>query len=81
MSLSLTTVEIKTAWLSKINWTQAVAGSAMILAWLTGGHVGMTPDQQAAVITTIGVIGNIVTWVVKTWFTPTVTPSSAGVSS
>ena len=69
-------VDIKSAWLSKINWTQVVSGSAMILAWYTGGHLSLTPDQQSALVVTIGVIGNISTWVVKTWFTPTVSAAS-----
>lgn len=72
-----TTVQIKSAWVSKINWTQAVSGVAMLLAWFSGGKIGLTTEQQAAVVTTIGVATNIVTWIIKTWFTTTVTPSSA----
>ena len=70
-------VSVKSAWLSKINWTQAVSGAAMIIAYLSGGKMSLTPDQQAALVVSIGVLGNVATWVIKTWFTATVTPSSA----
>ena len=69
-------VSVKSAWLSKINWTQAVAGAAMILTFISGGKMDLTADQQAALVMSIGVLGNIVTWIIKTWFTPTVTPAS-----
>lgn len=71
------TVETKSAWASKINWTQAVGGAAMVLTFVSGGKVGMTADQQAATVVVIGVIQSVMTWVIKTWFTPTVTPASA----
>lgn len=70
-------VPVKSAWLSKINWTQAVSGFAMILGFVTGNAVSLTADQQGALIVVIGLIGNIVTFVMKTWFTKSVTPSSA----
>jgi hypothetical protein len=70
-------VSVKSAWLSKINWTQAASGAAMILAYISGGKMNITPDQQAALVVSIGVLGNVATWVIKTWFTATVTPSSA----
>ena len=70
-------VPVKSAWLSKINWTQAVASVAMVLTLVTGNAVALTGDQQSAIVVTIGVIGNIVTFVMKTWFTKSVTPSSA----
>jgi hypothetical protein len=70
------TVPVASSWSSKINWTQAVSGLAMLLAWYSGGKINLTGDQQLALVTTIGVITNIVTWVLRTWFTKTVTPSS-----
>lgn len=68
-------VETKSAWASKINWTQAVSLVATILA-VKG--VNLDPDTQIAVVMTIQGIQAIVTWVFRTWFTTTVTPSSAG---
>lgn len=69
-------VPTKSAWLSKINWTQGVSSVAMLLTLVSGGTLSLTADQQTAIIVTIGVVGDIATWVIKTWFTPTVTPAS-----
>lgn len=69
-------VPTKSAWLSKINWTQGVSSLAMVLTLVSGGKLNLTADQQTAIIVTIGVVGDIATWVIKTWFTPTVTPAS-----
>ena len=70
------TVPIVSAWASKINWTQAVAAFAMILTLVSGGRVGMDADQQAAAVVTIGVACNIATWIMKTFFTARVHPTS-----
>lgn len=59
---------------SKINWTQVVASLAMLLAFVSGGKVGLDASQQAAVIVVIGVVFNIITWILRTWFSPTITP-------
>lgn len=69
-------VKVKSAWTSKINWTQVVAALSMIVAFATGNKIDLTAAEQSAIIVAIGVIGNITTFVIKTWFTPTVTPSS-----
>lgn len=69
-------VDVKSAWLSKINWTQAVAGATSVLTAVTGGQVGLTPEQQVSVVTGITLLQGLATWVIKTWFTPTVTASS-----
>jgi hypothetical protein len=69
-------VPVSSAWTSKINWTQAVSATAMILTFATGGKVGMDAGQQAAAVVTIGVVTNVVTWVMKTWFTSTVHEAS-----
>lgn len=70
------TVPVKSAWYSKINWTQAVATGAMVITLVTGGKLSISGDQQAAIVTTIGVIGGIVTFVCRTWFNGSVSPSS-----
>jgi len=70
------TVPIVSAWASKINWTQAVAAFAMILTLVSGGKVGMDADQQTAAVVTIGVACNIATWIMKTFFTARVHPTS-----
>jgi hypothetical protein len=70
----LTTVEVQSAWWSKINWVQGM----MVVSMLTAKFgFTITADQQAAIIVAIGVVGSFVTWVLRTWFTKTVTPSAA----
>lgn len=69
-------VETKSAWSSKINWTQAVAVTASILTFATGGKIGIPPEQQIAIVTLITTAQGLVTWIMKTWFTPTVSPTS-----
>jgi hypothetical protein len=70
------TVPVVSAWSSKINWTQAVAAFAMILTLVSGGKLGMDADQQTAAVVTIGVVCNITTWIMKTYFTTSVHPTS-----
>jgi hypothetical protein len=48
----------------------------MILTLVSGGKVGMDADQQTAAVVTIGVACNIATWVMKTFFTARVHPTS-----
>jgi hypothetical protein len=69
-------VPVKSAWLSKINWTQIVSIVAMVIAFATSNKFQIDVNQQAAIVVVIGVIGNGLTLVLKTWFTPTVTPAS-----
>ena len=70
------TVPVTSAWTSKVNWTQGVSAFAMILTFLSGGHAGLSPDQQAAVVVTIGVVCNVATWAMKTFFTDSVHAAS-----
>lgn len=69
-------VSTQSAWASKINWTQAISGGAAALVFLTGGKVNIPPDVQLAIVTGIGVAGTVVTWIMRTWFSKTVTPAS-----
>ena len=68
-----TLVDVKSAWLSKINWTQAVGFLAMMLAFF---GIDMPADTRAAIVTMIGAGTQVATWIIKTWFTSTVTPAS-----
>lgn len=72
----MVSVPITSAWSSKINWTQGVAILSSVLVLFLGPNAGLTPDQQAAVVTVITLIQGIVTYIMKTWFTSTVHPSS-----
>ena len=73
-------VETKSAWLSKINWTQAVAIGSSLLVLTTGGKVDIPIEQQAQIVVGITVVQGLVTWALKTFFTPTITPASASMS-
>lgn len=66
-------VLVKSAWWSKINWTQGLA-SAAALATLFG--VDLDAQTQANILAGIVGIQAAVTWVLKTFVTPSVTPSS-----
>jgi hypothetical protein len=73
----LVRVKTKSAWLSKINWTQAIGIAASALVFATGGKVDIPLELQAQVVLGIQAVQAVATWVLKTWFTPTVTPASA----
>ena len=71
-----TVVEVKSAWASKINWTQAVAAAAMVVTVATGGKLNITPEEQAAIVVVIGLVSQFATVIMKTWFTSSVHASS-----
>ena len=69
-------VETKSAWLSKINWTQAVGLGASVLVFATGGKIDIPLEQQTEIVLGIQAVQGLVTWALKTRWTPTVTPAS-----
>jgi hypothetical protein len=73
--MATATVEVKSAWFSKVNWTQALALAASVLVIF---GINIPPEVQAEVVAGIQAAQAIITWVIKTWFTPTVTPASVG---
>lgn len=70
-------VPIKSAWASKINWGQAIGMVASVLVIVTGGKVNIDASTQAALLGGIQAVVAVYTVVMKTFFTSTVTPSSA----
>ena len=74
------TIETRSAWLSKINWTQVIGLLASVLVFATGGKIDIPLEQQTEVVLAIQALQGLVTWVFKTWFTPTITPASASAS-
>lgn len=74
------TIQMKSAWLSKINWTQVVGVGASVLVLATSGKVDIPLEQQALIVVAIQAIQGVVTWAFKTFWTPTVTPASASFS-
>lgn len=66
-------VEVKSAWYSKINWTQAVAIAASGAVLL---GVDVDAQTQASIVMAIQGAQGIVTWVLRTWFNRSVSPAS-----
>lgn len=66
-------VDVKPAALSKINWVQAIAFGAMVASYF---GIQVPPDVQAALQAAIVAITTVVTWILRTWFTTSVTSSS-----
>jgi hypothetical protein len=66
-------METKSSWLSKINWTQAIAFLAMIL---TVFGINLPDDVKIQLVAIISGVQAIVTWVVRTWFTTQLTDAS-----
>lgn len=76
MADNTATVPIKSAWASKINWLQVIA------ALMTGATALISaanlPAAQATEITAaVAGVGQILTLIVRTFFTTAITPSSA----
>lgn len=67
-------VSVKSSWWSKINWTQAVALVAM--AGTVLNMFELTPEDQVKILAGITAVQSSTTWMWKTFFTSTITPSS-----
>lgn len=67
-------VAVKSAWWSRVNWTQAV-GMAATIGVLFG--LNLSPEEQAKVVATIQGVSALATIILRTWFTTSVTPASA----
>lgn len=71
---TIAVVPVKSAWWSKINWTQVAGPLAGLLALL--GIKNVTPEQISGIILAIQTMQSIVTIIIKTFYTGTITPSS-----
>ncbi len=67
-------VDVKSAWLSKINWTQAIGVAASIAAVF---GFNLPAQTQVEIVAAIQGVVAVVTWALKTFSHPTVTPSQA----
>lgn len=76
MAMSSTVVDVKSAWSSKINW---VAVPTALIAFLAA--IGLpVSDGIREIILMIGSIGSpLLIWIMRTWFTRSVTKASVGV--
>jgi len=75
MSDNTVTVPVKDALTSKINWTQVIQ---LLFGVLTMAGVVVPDDLKSQILTLILVVGNIITIVMKTWFSASVTAQSVG---
>ncbi len=66
-------VPIKSAWLSKVNWTQAVA---LLAAWLGAKGINVDAETQVQIVLSVQAIQSVATWILRTWFNKSVTPAS-----
>ena len=69
----LALVNVKSSWKSKIEWT--ALGSAVLI--ILSQFVDIDAKEQAAIVTVIGLVASVSTWVMRRWFTTSVTKSSA----
>lgn len=67
-------VAVKSAWWSKVNWTQAIAMIASI-GVIFG--LNLSPEEQAKIVATIQGVSGLATIILRTWFTDSVTPAVA----
>ena len=74
--MPVATVEVQSAWYSKINWAQAVGMAATALALATGNRYQMPADVQVSIVAGIQAAVAVTTWILRTWFNPTVPPSA-----
>ena len=64
---------VKSAWASKINWGALIAAGGMILA---NFGIDLDAETQAAVLSLIIGGSSIWTWIMRTFFTSSITPGS-----
>ena len=65
--------EVKSAWISKINWTQVVGFAAMLFTMF---GIDMPANVQAQIVAGIVAAQGVLTWVLRTWFTTSITYAS-----
>lgn len=74
--LPTTVVPIKSAWYSKINWTQAAGVAASVATIVTGHNIQLTPEVITGAVTAIQGVTAVATWIMRTWFNGTVSLAS-----
>lgn len=67
-------VVVKSAWQSKINWTQAIG---LLSAGVTFFGFDLPAETQAQILAGITGMTGVVTWALRTWFNKTVTPDAS----
>lgn len=69
-----TIAPVKSGWLSKINWVQ-LAGPASSLAAAYG--LDLPAGKIVGLVIAVQTVQSVVTWIMRTWFTRSVTKASA----
>ena len=77
MSLAFV-AHVRTAWLSKINWTQAIGVGSSLIVLAFGKQYEIPSEQQVQLVAAIQAGQAFLTWVFRTWFTTSLTPGSVG---
>lgn len=72
--MDIVEVAVKSAWWSKINWTQVVSMAASAAVFF---GFNLPEDQKAAIIAVLNGLSGVMTIVLRTWFTSTITPAVA----
>lgn len=75
-SNSAASVPVKSAWASKVNWAQGVSALATCATALIAA-ANLPAEQAAALTAAVAGVGQLATIIIKTFFTTTITPSSA----
>src|SRR5436309_423754 len=70
-------VVVQSAWWSKINWLQAIGIVSAMLVHFKGETFGVPDDLQTGMAVAIPCLMGFFTWLLRTFFTKTITPSSA----
>jgi len=70
-------VDVQSAWLSKNNWTQVVGIAASAITLISGNRYQIPLETQLAIVSAIQGTQGVISFVLKTWFTKTITPASA----
>lgn len=76
-TMTTATVDVRSSWFSKVNWTQAVGIGASLVVLATGGKVNIPLTQQGEIIAAIQALQGVVTWALRTFAKPSITPSQA----
>ena len=72
----LATVEVVSAWSSKINWVAAIGALASAITLLSGNKLSIDPDTQKTIVGVIILIQSALVGILRTKYTTSVTPSS-----
>jgi hypothetical protein len=74
---SVVAADVKSSFLSKINWTQAVGVGVSCAVVLGCNKCDMPVATQAELVLAIQSLQGVATWIMRTWFTTRITAASS----